>query len=292
MGAHLSLTTGYLKLMIFGIFIGFSAFGSDYHSPRTDGLGGAGHASPVLTDAVYLNPSYSSYSKMRAFSASYLMFNGEQIDTPQGVSNYYGHNFNISVLDGSHDALFQAGVGFTRRDDANLVHIGASHTIIEQLGIGLGSKFIFPNDNSGQRVIDGTASLTGIPTGWFQASLIVDNVFEASKDRGYYREFTLGTKFDIMSIVSVYLDPNWVPTYVGDTKWGFEAGLEFTIMSDFFIRLGMFKSSTVPYQARRADGYAAGIGWMAPRLALDYSFSRTVVPILSNSHNFGFTVYF
>ena len=34
---------------------------SDYQSPRTAALGGAGHASPLLNDAIYLNPSFSSF---------------------------------------------------------------------------------------------------------------------------------------------------------------------------------------------------------------------------------------
>ena len=34
---------------------------ADFQSPRTAALGGAGHAAPMLNDAIYLNPSFVSF---------------------------------------------------------------------------------------------------------------------------------------------------------------------------------------------------------------------------------------
>ena len=129
------------------VFLGLfakSASASDFHSPRTDALGGSGHASPLLTDAIYLNPSFTSFSNTHALSFDYLAYCCGTVTTPQGISDYYGHNLNVSVLDGSPDSLFQAGAGFTRRDDASFVHLGASKSFLQKFGVGIGSKFIFP----------------------------------------------------------------------------------------------------------------------------------------------------
>ncbi len=280
------------QISILLIFANFPALASDFRSPRTDALGGAGHAAPILNDAIYLNPSFASFNTSRSLSLSYLSFGGGVVDTPGGISNFYGNNLNFSVMDGTADSLFQAGVGYTRRHDSSFLHIVASKSFFQRLGVGFGTKFMFPN-GTGERITDATASLSGILTNWLQVALIFDNVFQPAPEKGLYREYILGTKLNVMSILFLYLDPHWVPALAssGDA-FGYEAGAEFPFFKEIFLRLGAFRSSTVPYQGQRGNGYSAGVGWLAPRISLDYSYSRVLDPLTSFSHNFGFTVFF
>jgi hypothetical protein len=266
---------------------------SDFHSPRTDALGGAGHASPLLGDALYLNPSFSSFMKTHSFSANYLLFNGGTTIGPGGPTDVYGHNLNVSVLDGTAESMFQAGVGYTRRDDVSMLHLGASKSFFERLGVGIGTKFIFPSDGSGSRYVDATLSVSGLVATWFQTAFIVDNLFETLPGMGFNREFVLGTKINAMSILLLYLDPHWAPNLPnGQAAWGFESGAEFPFFNELFLRIGAFQNSNIPYQAQRGNGYGAGVGWLAPKLSLDYGFSRVITPILCFSHNIGVTIYF
>src|SRR4051794_17073158 len=161
-----------MATLFVGLYITSWAHASDFHSPRTEALGGTGHASPLLTDAIYLNPSFSSFLQTHSLAFNYLSYGGATIETPEGTSDYYGRNWNVSVIDGTQDSLFQAGVGYTRRNDSSMLHVGASKNIIQELGVGLGGKFIFPNDGSGKRINDATFSVTGIPTAWFQTAFI------------------------------------------------------------------------------------------------------------------------
>ncbi len=281
-------------ILVFGVGLHLSdSIAADFHSPRTDALGGAGHASPLLTDAIYLNPSFTSFMQTHALSFNYLSFCCGTIARPEGSFDFYGHNLNVSVLDGTTESLFQAGVGYTRREDASFLHIGASKTVIDRMGLGIGAKFIFPNDNSGSRITDGTYSMSGLLADWFQSALIVDNMFEAARNQGLYREFTLGTKFNVSKIILLYVDPNWTPSIPDPApKWGYQAGAEFPFFQEVFFRLGIFRNSSIPYQSQRGDGYGIGLGWMAPKLSLDYAFSKVTLPLASISHNFGITVYF
>lgn len=268
-------------------------FASDFHSPRTDALGGAGHASPLLCDSIFINPSFGSFTQTHSLSFNYMTYGNGTKETNQGTIPYYGHNINISVLDGTPESLFQAGVGYTRRDDSSIVHISASKQVIPKLSFGIGTKFIFPNDSSGTRLIEGTASGTLLLTEWLQASAILDNALGNAQDKGFYREYILGTKFNIMGIVLIYADPHLFANLPQDQKaFGYEAGVEFPFAIDVFLRGGIFKNSTIPYQAQRGDGYGLGFGWVAPKLSLDYAFSRAISPVSANSHNFGITVYF
>ncbi len=270
---------------------------SDFHSPRTEALGGAGHASPLLNDAIYLNPSFTSFNQVHSLSFNYLTYGDSTITTPAGTSDYYGHNINASVLDGTQESIFQAGVGYTRRDDSSLLHLGASKNITQKMGVGIGSKFIFPNDPAASRIYEASLSVSGILSTWFQTALVVDNLLETASSRGFYREFTLGTKFNLSSIILIYIDPLWVPNLPVDQStnqatWGFESGVEFPFFSEVFLRVGTFKNATVPYQAQRGNGYGLGLGWMGPKLSFDYSFSRVITPISTLSHNFGMSVFF
>jgi hypothetical protein len=283
----------FFSIFAFGTLLGSISSASDFQSPRTAALGGAGHAGPLLNDAIYLNPSYTSFIRTHGLSYNFLTYRGETVETPDGLSDYYCRNWNVSVLDGSPGSLFQAGVGFTRRNDASLLHIGASKNILERYGIGVGGKFIFPQVGNRERVGETNFSTTALISNWLQTAFIVDNILESAKDRGYYREYTLGTKINIMSIVLLYIDPHWVPTLPGgQDPWGYEAGIEFPFTIDLFLRAGMYKNSMIPFEALRGNGFGFGAGWLGPRLSLDYSFSRVTSPIPASAHQFGATLFF
>lgn len=270
-----------LFLVFLGCFTVLFAQASDFHSPRTDALGGAGHAGPLLSDAIFLNPAYGTFIKTHSFSMNYQL------------NNQSGHILNASVLDGTEASLFQAGLAFTRRQDTNIINVGASKSIFTKMGVGIGGKFIFPNDNSGQKLTDATFSMVGFLGSWLQAALIVDNLFQSAGDRGFLREITVGTKINVDKIILVYIDPHWTPDLnTGQSPWGIEAGLEFPFFTDVFLRMGLFTSSMVPYQAQRGEGYGVGFGWLGPKLSLDYAFSRVIAPTSSLAHTFGMTIYF
>jgi len=170
--------------------------------------------------------------------------------------------------------------------------VGASKELMKKYGIGLGGKFIFPNDFGTQRYIDATFSATGLFSKWLQVALVVDNLAQAAVNRGFYREVVLGTKINVDSILLIYLDPHWTPGLSSSNAWGYEAGIEFPFFTDLFLRLGQFTNSMVPYQAAYGTGFGVGGGWLAPKLSIDYSFTRTNAPVPSYAHNFGATIYF
>lgn len=271
-----------------------AALAAEVQSPRTAALGGAGHAAPLLNDAIFMNPSFSSFLPTYSFGVNYATFSGTSEALPnQTVGDpFRGRNFSVSIQDGRSE-LFQAGVAYTKRVDETMVHVGASKAVIKKLGFGLGAKFFFndPNKGSGR---DGILSITGIPLPWLQASFIVDNVFQhqASMNRGLYREYILGTRFNVKNILIGYFDPHLTPELPGEKQFGYESGLEFVMMSDLFIRLGMFRNSVVPYLNSRSRGFGAGVGWVAPRISFDYGLSRAIEPIAATAHSFGATVYF
>jgi hypothetical protein len=279
-------------LLLTTFFLSFSAFASDFQSPRTAALGGSGHAAPLLTDAIYQNPSFASFLHAYQGSLNYGVYKGGD-EQPDGSKPVHGHLTNIAVQDGRND-MFQAGVGLTIREDSKYIDVGTSKAIVEKFGLGLGGKFILPNSGNGSRTQDFNISGTFLATDWAMASFLIDNIVQSNslKAQNLYREFVLGTKINIQNLMLIYIDPHLAPNAPG-SNFGYENGIELTPFTDLFIRFGMFRSSNVPeLQNARGRGYGFGIGWVAPKLSLDYGLKRTLDPIVTNTHNFGMTVYF
>lgn len=259
---------------------------SDFHSPRTLALGGAGHAGPLLNDAIYLNPAFASLLKTYSASLSYLRYWGNE--------PYRGRNYNVSIQDAQTE-LFQAGIGYSMREEGALVSVGASKAVIDTLALGVGAKVLFGNNK--KTANDTMISAAYVPVPWLQLSFTLDNLIESqtSKDRGLYREFVIGSKWNIMNIVIVYVDPHFAPSVSG-SSFGHEAGLEFAVMSDLFLRIGHLDNASIPYQnGGRGDGFGAGVGLVLGRVSLDYGFAH----LDSNSsvhkvnvHTLGFTGFF
>lgn len=277
-------------LFLYSVMMGSPVAASDYFSPRSAGLGGAGHASPLLNDAIFMNPSFASFLPAYSIGASYTHFEGTpSLQTPE----YRGRNYSISVQDGRTE-LFQAGVAYTVREDGSHINVGASKSFIERLGFGLGGKFFFPHAGR-PSVQDLLFSTTWAISDFIQAALIVDNIVQsnAGVQRSLYRQIILGTKVNLKGIVLGYLDPHLTPDLPGGNTLGYNAGLEFVVMSDLFLRIGTFRNSSIPFQgSARGNGYGVGLGWIAPRISLDFGISRVMEPQAATSYVFGSTIFF
>lgn len=277
----------FASIVFFALFSAHSnpALASDVYTPRIAALGGAGHAGPLLNDAIYLNPSFISLLPSYSISANYGWWKEDATR---------GRNLNASVQDGRAE-LFQAGFGYTIREDVKFLHLGLSKSPIPKLSFGASAKYVIPKETGSSKFMDGMVSFTGTPYDWMFASLVIDNLIESPESRktGFRREFILGTKFNIEKLLMIYVDPHLFPSApAGSSKYGIEYGLEIPVFTDFFLRAGGFRNSTVPYVSARGRGFAGGIGWLAPRISIDYADVHVIEPVAVVAHTVGLTIYF
>ena len=110
--------------------------------------------------------------------------------------------------------------------------------------------------------------MTGIPMDLIQTAFIVDNLVETQtgKQYGLYREFIVGTKFNVEKIILIYIDPHYVPDLTTSSKFGYEGGAEWPIFNDFFLRGGLFHSANVPTlgYGTRGNGFGLVSEWSGP----------------------------
>lgn len=252
---------------------------SDLQSPRTVALGGAGRANPLLNDSITLNPSYTSLLPSYSVAANYLKPDAGMI-------------YNVSIQDGRTE-LFQAGLSFTKRSEGKLISFGASKAFVKRYGVGLGGKVFYDNAQA-ETVHEMNVSATFLALPWLQAAFMADNLIqnETSKRHAFYREFALGTKFNIQRMLLIYVDPHLIPDLPGSSSFGHEVGVELAVMKDVFLRAGRFTRSKLPTAMEYGSGTGLGFGWIGPRLSMDYAFSRTETPRRENTHVMGITMYF
>lgn len=285
----MKLIPNFLSVLVF--LVASVSYAADFHSARVASLGGAGHAGPILNDAIHLNPAFTSFLKNHyAMAFNFGKYSGPSQDP--AVDRYYGNVMNISVQDGRSE-MFQAGVSYTRRQDARFFHIGASKQVIERLSVGVGSKFYFRNDEFKLQGRDYTLAVSGIVMEWCQASFIIDNLVQQESEKNahaLYREYILGTRFQYDRLF-FFADPHIAPSAAN--SFGYEIGLELSAMNDLFLRAGYNKNSNQPMLGIRGDkGVAFGAGIALERLTLDYSFSRFIAPFPATAHTLGITAFF
>ena len=286
------------KIAISAVFLSIltqfavEARASDFESPRIAALGGSGRAGPLLNDAIFLNPSYASFLNTYSLAANYELFNAGFEDA-SGQSPIGGHLLSLSIQDGRSD-VFQAGIAVTRREDIALINLGGSKMIIaDRLAIGVHGKLGLPNDGSGQKIFDAGFSGSYAYSAWLQASLTVDNLLQgkSAQARGFYRQVSLGTKLTLEGIAWFFIDPHWTPDLTTG-QLGFNAGIEVPILTDLLLRAGKFNDSHIAFMNSVSSGYGLGIGWLAPKISLDYGFQRVITPVPGAAHIFGVTIYF
>lgn len=277
-----------ITLIAFGGILAGLASAEEFQGPRVYALGGAGHAGPFLNDAIYQNASYLGFSRSYSISGNGLLY------MKRANEHYRGSIFNVSAVDAT-SSIAQAGIGYTQRDDLQFGHLAIAKSLFERTSFGLMGKAYTPRKAEVKDAkFDGSASITYIASDLLQVAAIVDNISQsaAGKTHGMYRQFTLGTKFNVQKMLLVYFDPHYTPDALNFSRYGHQVGVEIPTLSDLFIRAGTFKSSQVPTQAVYGKGWGAGFGWIGPRLSIDYAFSRVQEPQRERIHTAGLSVFF
>lgn len=266
---------------------------SDFQSPRTVALGGAGRAGPLLNDAILLNPSFAAFLQERVSAGVTYSTFAPTADAPSSQGVGQGRNYQVSLQDG-RSPLFEAGLAYTQFTDGSMIHVGASRSFLKRMGFGLGAKFQMDPDRS-RVVSEGSFSFTGIVTPEVQAALVVDNLFQSgsAKREGLYREIALGTKFNIMQMLLLYLDPHYTPDLPESLgrRFGYELGAEFVVFKDVFLRTGVFRDARAQAIRTYGSGWGLGGGWLGPKISFDLGFARVVEPVAADTWTFGATLY-
>ena len=268
---------------------------ADFRSPWTVALGGSGRANPILNDAIYLNPSFAAFLPVYSWSGNF-----------KALGEGRGRAYSVSVLDGRSE-LFQAGLGYQVRDQYTAAHFGGGYKLNPKLTVGAGIKLFFSKDKATlSNFREFSASATYAPTDWLQLAAVAENLDRTPEMAalGMERELILGSRLKITDKVMLYADPHFklgsslrasttaITGNLGKVMTGYEAGAELAVFKDFYFRFGKFKNASIIEQKGRASGLGYGVGWVSPRISLDYAIEHTMLPVDQVTHTSGATFYF
>jgi len=265
----------------------FQTNAEEFHSPRTAALGGAGHAAPLLNDAIYLNPSYIALIPTYSFSSTYL--------SHRDADGGSGRILNFSLQDGRNKAL-KGGAAYTAKDKQKTINLATAYRLGDAISVGAGYKYLWTELESGAHEISASSSF--VLSDEFQLSLILHNAIQTDygRENGLLRSIIIGSKVNLKDILIFYIDPHFIPSVSSGYKRGYNIAIELVLLKDVFFRSGIFKNAPVPFMANAlGEGQGLGIGWVGGRTSLDYAYkkvNRTSTLRSGFSHSLGLTLYF
>lgn len=277
--AHFSFLAAFLFFCFLFLLPVILLRAADFQSARVSGLGGAGYGFPFLTETIYFTPAALPFSQTQALSGEGVWYQ------PHSGSDFQHDIWDVAILDADPAALFQAGVGYLQRPEARWLHVSAGKKVIGNWSLGLGWKMKFPRGSAISKTQDLSLSVLAPPHPVVQTSLSIDGLFQKTSQR----EMIFGSRWNLSSWAVFYADLHRRGSPF-DHPWGYAMGLELPVFQDLFIRGGQFYqiNSIQPILSR---GYAFGLGWLAPRLSLNYSTSWVKEPQPIRVHQLGMSVF-
>ena len=263
---------------------------SEFQSPRVAALGGAGRASPLSTDATFINPSFIPQIPLHVISVNYLLYQGQGGDYFQDT----GRILNAAFQDGSKGAYFQAGVGYTKFSRGSMIHTAIATELSPNLTLGLSVKALRPQYEGNNLRFNGSLSMTWNLAKALRIAVIADNVLKSAASQNLIRELILGTRVGFSEDLALFVDPHWYPDLGSyPQSFGLESGVEWFVSNVVCLRAGGYKNARPNFQSQLANGVAAGLGFVLPRTAIDYSYSRQLSQKNQGfAHNVAISLYF
>ena len=244
----------------------------DFIPARTLGLSTSGRGGPLLNDSIMVNPAFISFQNTMSFSGSYL-WQRPYFGTPDDLNRA----FHVSVIDAKNE-YFNAGVAFTRRHDADLVHLALSKKITEAISVGVvGKKFvpkgtaIFTTETRPGSAYDlGASTAFVVPKEFIgmplQFGITSENLTSSSGKEalGGVKQVGAGGKLGLKDMLTVYVDHvRYFPKQSG--SWSNSSlGAELALGLEFFARGGLLGFTE--------KGWSAGFGWYGPKISIQYGF--------------------
>jgi len=268
-----------ILLLVFAPDIFASRPVRNWQTPKTASLGGAGVALPTAIEGLYLNPALFSFFTESIFSFQSLSGKIAPVnDSRESVFNdaKSPRGFSASVTDGSNQS--KGGFSYTDQEESGVKR----------------KKFSFGASD----MIDANTSIG------FGYSLAKDEIKETTSSTRSTQShiFSMGLAQIInpnLSWAVVWYDPAWADRINSKTTWGinFKPINELTLLADLGSDLKRSFNKTysyslaVEYQALKdvylrygtfvdklfnTEGSGFGIGWIGPKIGLEFSQKRTV----------------
>ena len=263
-----------LKILISFIF-SISAFSNipNLQTTRLKSTGGAGVGSVLLDEAVLLNPAPLAFYRAGSI---YLQQTGSEVNNAQDpYSSFDTKTYNFIASDTKSNVSGSLGYSKQRfnKSERKRFSTATAKAVGKKSSLGLSYW------NTKERIVEQSGNVVEskynqISLGFFHSlspSLSMGILFvDPLKEREEETRAIVGFQYVFKDMVSIMVDAG--ADYNEDLSESFliRAATQLKVYNDFFLRVGVFKD-----EGLKTNGNGVGIGWVQPRLLLEFAFNNT-----------------
>ena len=260
-----------------------------FYPPASAALGESGRASVVPIDALFLNPAALALSQSQYEFAGLYRADSAGTDRPtiQGGG---------AIVDNSPDVAASGGAYYmaTRRaSPSNTINdseigIGTGAHILERLSFGLLGKRVARSNLNGPAWVkyNVNAGFLLTPDPNFGVAFVAYNILN-DDDLDLIPQLSMGINWNILGILRLTADVSRYEKMNPERKGNLGSGVEFDAGEGFFLRTGGIWDS---YMGQRY--WTAGLGWVGPKLSLDYAYRMNTEVVGDQAHTFDLRLIF
>jgi len=260
-----------------------------FYPPASEALGESGRAGIQPLDALFLNPAALALSRSQYEFAGLYRSNAPGTESPTV-------QWGAAVVDNSPDVAVAGGAYYlsTRQaspsntiNDSELAVATGSHAL-EKLSFGVLGKRIGRSNLNGPSWVKYNADIGFLltPDQNFGVAFVANNILN-DDDLDLIPQLSVGVNWDLPDILRLTADVSRYEKKNPERKGKLGAGVEFDAGEGFFLRTGSIWDS---YAGQRY--WTAGLGWIGPKLSLDYAYRMNTDVVGDQAHTFDLRLIF
>jgi hypothetical protein len=258
---------------LIGIIVPLNVFAKlgDFETTRLKSTSGAGVASVLVDEATLLNPAPLSFFEV---SSMYIQkMDGESVGS---VDNRDRKQMSFIVSDAkknvggsiSYNKLSEAG------NEKSMIAGSMSTPIGKSSAMGMTYRLVTTStEKDGQTVEEKYKQMVfGVSHVVSEGIMLGMVLVDPTKVKPEETRLIVGTQFVYKGFISLLADVGSDYNENLSEKLTYKLGMQFKVMSDFYLRAGTFSD-----KGNSEKGNSAGIAWVGPKLVADMAVKNTTL---------------
>lgn len=280
---HFNSTKAYIKINfnlipIFVLFLIIPTIGQSkirgLETTRLKSTGGAGVGSILMDEATALNPAPIAFFNMGSI---YIQKSSADITTDEATdSPSITESDTMAAIISDAKGPLKGSISILKEEEGfnKRKRYSASFASIVGKKSSMGVTYRMTEDKLSQ---DGEAyfednykqTIFGVTHALSESFTLGFVVIDPFKVRPQDTRAILGSQYIYQDFISVMLDMGTDYNLPMEEKFLYKGAIQFKVFTDFFVRAGLFNDKGIGEK-----GSGAGIGWVQPRLVLDFALKN------------------
>lgn len=246
----------------------------DFQTSRLDSTAGAGVASVLSTEAAILNPAASAFfsGSTFAYQRYSTSLNNKSDERVAASDKFPSKNTSQGLFMSDHDGPVKGGVAYIKQDENNyqreqIITHGAA-AVGTSAAVGVSYRYLqdtLPPGTSHRHDIGHQLSVGYIQV-LDEKTIIGLTVVDPTRSTPNEERVMGGLTYSFADKLSLIADVGTQYTKNAKEKYFWRGAVQLQVFDDFFIRAGKFYDNI-----RESKGYGWGIGWIGPRLGVEFA---------------------